>query len=326
LNVEEAVDMFVASMKWRSDVKADEILKTFPNNKNFQKLVDYWPGSVHWDNPPLTKDGSIVLYQALGRASPTLIDAIGMEDLVQFHIWSMESLESKWFQKVEELGYWPGFVIVEDLNGAGWHSFSSQVLTAAQEIVRINVNYYPDMLRKMWITNVPSIFSMFWKGIEMVMEPRTLQKITLSATDTELLGQLKNHIDPQILPVRLGGSSTRDIGLGGEVGKPSRKLRDPAAYVEVAASAYLDIKVDLQKGEILSWEFKTKQYNIGFAIFGPGKKVAKANEKFDSDKRLISGSYVAVESGPHVVQFDNYFSWTKSKLLKYNLYNGEKKL
>jgi len=326
--VDDAVEMFVASMKWRSDVKADDILTSFPKNKNYQRLLDYWPGSIHWDDPPLTHDGSIVLFQALGRASPSLIDAIGMDDLVQFHIWSMERLESKWFQKVEALGFWPGFVMIEDLNGAGWHTFSSQVLKVAQEITRINVNFYPDMLRKMWITNVPSVFSMFWKGIEMVLEPRTLQKINLTNTDAELRPHLLQVIDPVLLPARLGGSSTKDIGLGGEVGKPSRKMRDKvAAWVDVAPGAYLDIKVDLTEGDILSWEFKTQAYNIGFAIFfGPQKKVVKASERYDGDKRLITGSIVCPSTGQYLLQFDNYFSWTTRKQLKYNFYRGETKI
>jgi hypothetical protein len=64
----------------------------------------------------------------IGRVDPSIIDAVGIENLVQYHIWSMEQLEAKWFKMVEEKGYWTGFVMFEDLGGLGWHSLSSKVL------------------------------------------------------------------------------------------------------------------------------------------------------------------------------------------------------
>lgn len=48
-----------------------------------------------------------------------------------------------------------------------------------QNIVYINQNYYPDMLRKAYIINVPSVFYMFWKGISLWLEARTLAKLEM---------------------------------------------------------------------------------------------------------------------------------------------------
>lgn len=70
------------------------------------------------------------------------------------------------------------------------HTFSTQVMKVVihealqtfqvlQNIIHINQNFYPDMLRKCYIINVPSIFYMFWKGIAMWMDPRTIGKVEI---------------------------------------------------------------------------------------------------------------------------------------------------
>jgi hypothetical protein len=120
----------------------DRVDEAFQKNKHKELLLSYWPASAFWPDPPTTHDGSIVIMEALGliyslscrtfslagRVDPSIIDAVGQENLMQYHIWSMEQLESKWFKMVAEKGYWPGFVMFEDLGGLGWHSLSSKVL------------------------------------------------------------------------------------------------------------------------------------------------------------------------------------------------------
>lgn len=45
---------------------ADKVFETFPTNVHYEKLVGYWPGSQHWQEPFKTKDGSVLLFEALG--------------------------------------------------------------------------------------------------------------------------------------------------------------------------------------------------------------------------------------------------------------------
>lgn len=40
-----------------------------------------------------------------GKCDPSMIDLIGIDNLVQFHIWSMENLERLWFKTMAEKGY-----------------------------------------------------------------------------------------------------------------------------------------------------------------------------------------------------------------------------
>lgn len=97
--------------------KVEEIAKTFPDNPCYQRLIDYWPGSLHWKDPLRTNEGSVFIFEALGmdlllcilnltgRADPSMIDSIGVDNLLQFHIYSMENLERIYFETVAEKGY-----------------------------------------------------------------------------------------------------------------------------------------------------------------------------------------------------------------------------
>jgi len=318
--LEDAIVMFVNSMKWRRKMDVDTINERFQQNKFKDKLIEYWPASAFWDNPPLTNDGSIIIMEALGRVDPSIIDNVGLENLIQYHIWSMEQLEGKWFKTMETKGYWPGFVMIEDLQGLGWHSLSSKVLSVCQEIVSINQNYYPDMLRKMWVINIPSIFYMSWKVISLWLEPRTLVKIELNSGDFDSIKErVFKVIDPACLPIRLGGTSTREIGLGGPVKAPSKKLEHKVTWVEIGRSSYHETSFSFAEGDIVAWQFKTKSHDIGFAFVSYEKQEIVKMARHDSDKRVIEGSSTIKTSGTYLFKFDNTYSWTKGKQVKYNI-------
>jgi hypothetical protein len=307
-------------MQWRAKVNADNMNELFQNNKHKDQLLAYWPASAYWENPPVTNDGSIVIMEALGRVDPSIIDAVGQENLVQYHIWSMEQLEGRWFALMEEKGYWPGFVMFEDLGGLGWHSMSSKVLSLCQEIVHINQNYYPDMLRKMWVLNVPSIFYMSWKVIQLWLDSRTLVKIELHGGDISSIKEKVYKVcNKDSMPIRLGGNSDKDIGLGGPVGKPSMKLAHKCKYVDVARSGSYDTSIDFAEGDVVAWQFKCKYYDIGFCLSFEGKGDIVPSQRHDADKRVIDGSVTIQKTGKYTFTWDNSYSWTKSKQIKYNL-------
>lgn len=157
-----------------------------------------------------------------------------------------------------------------------------------QNIVYINQNYYPDMLRKAYIINVPSVFYMFWKGISLWMEARTLAKLEMISMWVQvnniddcadggaetIKDKLAEIIDPDQLPVRLTGTNEKDIPEGGPVGETPVKLRTKVAnYIDVPRSdvyvCFLTLQTYLLQaavyyfdvGEVVSWEFKTKVSN-----------------------------------------------------------------
>eukprot|EP01127_Copromyxa_protea_P014321 TRINITY_DN3971_c0_g1_i1.p1 TRINITY_DN3971_c0_g1~~TRINITY_DN3971_c0_g1_i1.p1 ORF type:complete len:412 (+),score=96.28 TRINITY_DN3971_c0_g1_i1:54-1289(+) len=325
MDVNDAVKMFVARMKWREEMDVDNIVTNFEKSPHYKMLLDYWPSSQHWRDPLRTNDGSVILFEALGKADPSIIDAVGADAIVQFHIYSMENLERFYYESVQERGYFPGFVVMEDLGGIGMHTFSPSVLKLIQSTVFINQNYYPDMLRKCYVFNVPSIFYMFWKGISSMLEPRTLAKVELTSGNAESIkDSISQFVDLELLPIRLGGQSTRDIPIGGTL-KP--KLRTKSSYVSISRSSSHEVEHSFSAGDLISWEFKTKGYDIGFTVHhlvsDTEKKEVVAMERHEAHKRVVTGSLEIKEEGKYKFLFDNTFSWTRGKSVKYNIYKGE---
>eukprot|EP01124_Arcella_intermedia_P020506 TRINITY_DN27990_c0_g1_i1.p1 TRINITY_DN27990_c0_g1~~TRINITY_DN27990_c0_g1_i1.p1 ORF type:complete len:382 (-),score=75.67 TRINITY_DN27990_c0_g1_i1:44-1189(-) len=324
-DVDQAVQMFVSTMEWKKEVDVEKIKETLPQNPNFQKLLDYWPSSLHWEEVPTTKDGSLVLLEALGRVDPALIGAFGMDILVQFHIYCMEKLESRYWETSEKLGYWPGFIMIEDLEGLGYHSFSSNVLKVVKELVRINQNYYPEMLRKMYILNVPSFFYMFWKGIQLWMEPRSVAKMELiNGNATVISGKITEIFDLSVLPTRLCGSSTKDIPKGGLIGDHSSTFREPPQNkVDLSRGTKYEVKVPAKVGDNIFYEFKTAEFDVGFSITCiETKKSVRSYERVDGSKMVIEGSFNPDTDGTYLFTFDNTYSWTRGKTVHFNIYSG----
>jgi len=220
--------------------------------------------------------------------------------------------------------------MIEDFEGIGFHTFSPSVLKVAQEIIRINQNYYPEMLRKMFLINVPSVFYMFWKGIQLWLEARSVAKMEMiNGNALCVYDKFAAIFDLSTLPQRLGGTSLRDIPKGGSIGTPIKKLKDKAKHkIDIYRGCKHEVTYHFDVGDIVSWEFITKEYDIGFTIecVGGKKTQVKPYERIDSFKMVIKGSLVIEMSGDYLFEWDNSFSWTRGKRLKYNLYKGNELL
>jgi len=319
--VGKAVEMFVTSMKWREQVGADTVLETFPKNELYQKLVNYWPGSLyHMD--PYTFDGSPVLYESLGRADPKMLDTFGMDNFMQFHIHGMEMLQKKYFEITAEKGYFTGFVVIQDLGDVGWNSVSQTVLKALQTIVSINQSNYPDTLRKMYMVNTPTAVNMIWKAAKLWFDTRTLAKFEFISGGPEVYREIFRNIIPEKdLPKRLGGTSTVDIPLGGPLTQS-----DENGYISIdigrGGSEEKIIKVD--KGDVLNWQFKSKEYDISYAVYYASQEGGERVDvipttRVDSNRQAVEGSVIVENPGIYIFVWDNTYSWTKGKTVLYRI-------
>jgi len=256
------------------------------------------------------------------------VDTVGHDTLIKYHIYCMEGLEEIYWKTVAEKGYWPGFVMIEDLDGVGSHTFSASVLKVAQEITRINQNYYPEMLRKMYILNVPSIFYMFWKGIQMWMEPRSVAKMELlnsKATTAVIADKFPLIFELSTVPPRLGGTCTKDIPQAGFIPPPTEMKSPTNSKVDIARGAKHEIKFDFQEGDTVSWEFKTKEADLGFYVHYKEKNNSQEMYKNAkcAAKRIYTGNIVIEKTGTYTFLWDNSTSWTRSKNVKFNIYKGD---
>lgn len=74
------------------------------------------------------------------------------------------------------------------------------------EIQKVDSNYYPETLHRLFIVNAGSGFKMLWKALKAFLDARTYAKIKVLGCD--YLNNLLEVIDPINLPSFLGGNCT----------------------------------------------------------------------------------------------------------------------
>jgi len=191
----------------------------------------------------------------------------------------------------------------------------------------INQNYYPDMLRRAYIVNVPSFFNFFWKGISLWMEPRTLAKLELIYAGQDISQELVKVIDPTQLPACYGGTLDRSIPQGGPIGAIPVQLssKSTRGYVEVPRSGTWEEVYKFNEGDIISWEFRTQTYDIAFSVYlmnGDEKQEVVPSQRYEAFKRVVTGSYAVETTGEYHFCWDNTYSWTRGKQVEFNIYRG----
>ncbi|XP_048319425.2 phosphatidylinositol/phosphatidylcholine transfer protein SFH11 isoform X3 [Ziziphus jujuba] len=95
-----------------------------------------------------------------------------------------------------------------DLNALlqGLSNFSKFARQIFMEIQKIDSNYYPETLHRLFIVNAGSGFRMLWKALKAFLDVRTLAKINVLGYN--YLNDLLEVIDPSNLPNFLGGNCT----------------------------------------------------------------------------------------------------------------------
>ncbi|XP_052292427.1 phosphatidylinositol/phosphatidylcholine transfer protein SFH11 isoform X2 [Citrus sinensis] len=88
----------------------------------------------------------------------------------------------------------------------GMSNFSKPARYLFMEILKIDSNYYPETLHRLFIINAGSAFRMLWKVVKAFLDARTLAKIQVLGSN--YLSNLHELIDPSNLPSFLGGNCT----------------------------------------------------------------------------------------------------------------------
>lgn len=83
---------------------------------------------------------------------------------------------------------------------------------------------------------------------------------------------------------------------------------------------FLDLSFSCCKGSTLWYEFSSKGYDIAFSVRKEEEDPPTEVEKVSSHKSLQTGYVDAVEDSTWVVRFDNTYSWTRGKHVKYRLF------
>ena len=241
-DVEAALEKVRRMLAWRAENNIDTILERVLPEEKLAFLRGEMPTShhgfdlrgnpVHLEQPGLFRWGRI-----LGR--------VDREDLIHMHIFLMEYQ----FRVLMPQGAQRTGRVVDkmtniiDLKGLNLGVLQNlRAISLFKQVQRIDQDYYPDHVRRIYLVNPPLLFRPLWNLVRRVLPKHELHKIQLLASNEKAARVLTGVLEPESVPRHMGGACSCEGGcLSGRDGTGT----EPTAYQYKMAA---DIRRWLREG------------------------------------------------------------------------------
>lgn len=194
LNVHEARDMLVSTLRWRESFNVEAAMKEeFPQNVFGQLGYNFGHD----------KAGRPVVYNVYGGNENS---SVVFGDIQRFLRWRVALMEKSIarldFMELDDM------IQVHDYEGVSLRSRDANAKNAASEATNIFQSHYPEFLHKKFFINVPTILNwMFWM-FKPLLSPKTFAKMEVVGTGQHAIKKtLSPIIDSDNLPKRYGGDA-----------------------------------------------------------------------------------------------------------------------
>lgn len=208
-NLDKAASMYRNTQEWHLQTDLERRFRLREIDETIhQRFDDYWKlvGLVGRD-----RDGSPVLWERIGQSHAATITRVPHEFIQRHEVYSMTRL----MQSMEELSFRDDrphiyFTAIVDLDGMGLQHIRSAVLNMYKAMVRIDEDFYPEMVKRAIVVRAPWIFEKIWVIVKHFFDEGTRNKIQIAGR-SNTIGALSPYIDPKYIPKALGGSAD-DVG------------------------------------------------------------------------------------------------------------------
>ncbi|MCL7048201.1 hypothetical protein MKW94_013707, partial [Papaver nudicaule] len=204
LNIEKAIQMWEEMLQWRKEYGTDTILEDF-QFEELEEVLENYPQGYHG----VDKEGRPVYIERLGRAHPgKLMRITTVERYLKYHVQEFEKALREKFPacSIAAKRHIGSTTTILDVQGLGIKNFSRTAADLLAGMAKIDGNYFPETLHRMFIVNAGSGFKMLYGTAKKFLDPKTISKIQV--LEPKSLGKLLEVIDSSQLPEFLGGSCT----------------------------------------------------------------------------------------------------------------------
>jgi len=231
--------------------------------------------------------------------------------LIRHHLYNVEIMELANRKIVEKNGFSAGTILVEDLEELGTQHLYKKVTNLIQTISARDEVSYPESIRKVYIVNPPTVFSLVWALMKPFIEERTLNKFSFGSCK-DFAKEWDQIIGKENLPKYLGGDLTDELPSGG----PVKGLVPPGMQkVKIGTKSDHSIEIVVKAGQTLNVECLAENKDIGFAIYvkvgstGDHKKDRQETKyklkKYDEVDTPIHATITATQDTTYIAYFDN---------------------
>jgi len=194
LNVENATNMMISTLKWRDEFKTDELA-----TEEFPQDLFGSVGHVFGRD----KDRRPVTYNIYGGNQDI---AAVFADVPRFIRWRVQLME-RGIDLIDFVNV-DSMVQVHDYEGVGLGSRDANSKAAAGQASKIFQDYYPEFLSKKFFINVPAFMTWIFWLFRPLISAKTLAKMSVVGSGTiTISGALLPIIDVKELPKRYGGEA-----------------------------------------------------------------------------------------------------------------------
>ncbi|XP_044495664.1 phosphatidylinositol/phosphatidylcholine transfer protein SFH13-like isoform X2 [Mangifera indica] len=205
LNIEKTILMWEEMLIWRKGYGTDTILEDF-EFEELDEILQYYPQGYHG----IDREGRPVYIELLGKAHPSRLMRITTVDrYLKYHVQEFEKALLEKFPacSVAAKRRICTTTTILDVQGLGIKNFTRTAANLLSTITKIDNNYYPETLYRMYIVNAgPGFKKMLWPAAQKFLDAKTVAKIQV--LEPKSLGKLLEVIDSSQLPDFLGGSCT----------------------------------------------------------------------------------------------------------------------
>ncbi|KAF8414324.1 hypothetical protein HHK36_002325 [Tetracentron sinense] len=204
-HIEKTIQMWEEMLQWRKDYGTDTILEDF-EFEELEEVLQYYPQGYHG----VDKDGRPVYIERLGKAHPNRLMRITTVDrYLRYHVQEFERALREKFPacSIAAKRHIGSTTTILDVHGLGIKNFTRTAANLLAGMTKIDNNYYPETLHRMFIVNAgPGFKKMLWPAAQKFLDAKTIAKIHV--LEPKSLCKLLDVIDSCELPDFLGGSCT----------------------------------------------------------------------------------------------------------------------
>ncbi|MBA0689619.1 hypothetical protein Goari_007340 [Gossypium aridum] len=168
-DLQKAKEMFLNYLQWRKDYGEFKFIELVEVKKCY-------PHGFHG----VDRSGRPVYIERVGMVDlNALLQATSIDRFVKYHVSEQEKTLNLRYPacSIAAKRHIASTTSILDVKGVGMSNFSKPARYLFMEIQKIDSNYYPETLNRLFIINAGSGFRMLWKVLKAFMDARTLAKI-----------------------------------------------------------------------------------------------------------------------------------------------------